>query len=118
MSLSVNEQRRNCAEMRWSSGRCWTLRLKLLRCTDPTASAFMPTALRSITSALVLKGGGRRLVAGCTFILMTGNTCSIFLVGLFLGAPLGRRGGDLRKVMALYEVSSTRCSRLASETSR
>src|SRR5260370_15933125 len=75
--------------MRWSSGRCWTLRLKLLRCTDPTASAFMPTALRSITSALVLKSGGRRLIAVCTFILMTGNGCSTLLIVLFLAVSFG-----------------------------
>jgi PAS domain-containing protein len=44
---------------------------------DPLVNVFMPTALRSITSALVLKSGGKHpeifFVPVCSFILMTGN---------------------------------------------
>jgi hypothetical protein len=40
----------------WSSGRCWSSGLKRLR-YFPVVSVFMPTALRSIMSALVLKSG-------------------------------------------------------------
>src|SRR5229473_1724826 len=58
-SLSVNEQRRNCAEVKWNSSRCWTLRLNRLLYSDRVANVFIPTALGSITSALVLKSGGK-----------------------------------------------------------
>src|ERR1700688_2307167 len=62
---------------KWSSGRFWTSRLNLLRYLDPLANVFMPTALRSITSALVLKSGGKHpqglLVPVGSFILMTGK---------------------------------------------
>src|SRR6266704_227011 len=58
-SLSVNEQRRNCAEVKWNSSRCWTLRLNRLLYSDRVANVFIPTALGSITSASVLKSGGK-----------------------------------------------------------
>src|ERR1700722_17236541 len=49
----------------------------MLLYSDRMGNAFMPTALRSITPALVLKGGGKKseilLAPVCSFILMTRN---------------------------------------------
>src|ERR1700722_8686972 len=49
----------------------------MLLYSDRMANAFMPTALRSITSALVLKSGGKHSEVlfdpDCLFILMTRN---------------------------------------------
>jgi PAS domain S-box-containing protein len=43
-----------------SSDRFWILLLNLLQYTDRVVKVFIPTALRSITSALVLRSGGKR----------------------------------------------------------
>src|SRR5258707_14229444 len=76
--------------MKWSSGRCWTSHVNLLRYSDRTANAFMPTASRSITSALTLKSGGRDLIAVSSFILMTVNGCRTILTVLSLVALVAR----------------------------
>src|SRR4029077_68658 len=70
-----NEQRRNCAEVKWSSVKCWISRLKMLPYLEPLVNVFLPTALRSIASALVLKSGGKHpegfFAPVGTFILKT-----------------------------------------------
>src|SRR5260370_21246983 len=57
-SKIANGQKTKSANKRQNSGRFWTSFLNLLLYSDRVANVFMPTALRSITSALVLKSGG------------------------------------------------------------
>ena len=63
--------------MKWSFGRCWTLRLNLSGFSVPRANVFTLTASCSITSALLLMSGGKHpgivFRPGRLFILMTRN---------------------------------------------
>src|SRR5260221_4095431 len=76
-SKIANGQKTKSANKRQSSGRFWTSFLNLFLYSDQVANVFMPTALGSITSALVLKSGGKH--PGMVFrprrffILMTQN---------------------------------------------
>src|SRR6266404_5093135 len=63
--------RRHYASVKQSSDRCWTSRLNLYACTDPTLNLCISTASELITWALVLKSGGRRLSVMHSFIQMT-----------------------------------------------
>src|SRR5260221_11159743 len=58
-SKIANGQKTKSANKRQNSGRFWTSFLNLLLYSDRVANVFMPTALGSITSALVLKEGGK-----------------------------------------------------------
>src|SRR6266849_3882348 len=106
MSLSVNEQRRNCAEVKWNSSRCWTLRLNRSLYSDRVANVFIPTALGSITSALVLKNGSKYpeiiLCPRRLFIQMTENVRRALIpIVLARVAPLSSWSCDYANVMAL-----------------
>src|SRR5438132_594941 len=84
---------------------------------DPVASVFMPTALRSITSALVLKSGGKYpegfFVLLGTFILMTGNGRRAVFPTLALVAPLTSwscRCRERTEVIAGFCIVTIRCT--------
>src|SRR5260370_9577254 len=110
MSLNVNKQRRNCAEVKWNSGRFWPCVLNLVLYSDQVANVFMATALGLITSALVLKSGGKH--PGMVFrprrffILMTENVRRA-LIPIMLApmAPLSSWSCDYANVMALIAGS-------------
>src|SRR5258708_36828045 len=92
--MSVNEQRKKCAEVKSSSGRCWTSRHNSLLSSDPTANVFISTASHLITWASVLKSGGRRLIPVRSFIQMTDRGTSVILTveslkGLHTGLGCG-----------------------------
>src|ERR1700751_2677422 len=82
-----NSWSRNYAEVKWSCGRFYTLRLNILWYTDQMLNAVTPNASRSIISVLVSKSGGSFVVTRTTFILMTSSASTVFLTVLSL-APL------------------------------
>src|SRR6266404_3225121 len=87
-SKIANGQKTKSANKRQNSGRFWTSFLNLLLYSDRVANVFMPTALGSITSALVLKSGGKHpgifFRPGRLFILMTERGTGIILIVLSL----------------------------------
>src|SRR5260370_10768112 len=109
-SKSARLQKKKSVNKRQSSGRCWTSFLNLFLYSDRVANVFMPTALGSITSGLVLKSGGKH--PGMVFrprrffILMTENVRRA-LIPIMLApvAPLSSWSCDYANVMALIAGS-------------
>src|ERR1700722_1861240 len=118
MSLNVKKQRRNDAEVKWSSSRFWIWRLKLLRSTGLIVSNFTPTASCSITSALLLKSGSRDLIAPVSLILMNGNASTIILTALSLVVMLSSWRCDCAKVMEVIAGSWLVLTRYAAKRDR
>jgi len=93
--LDLSEQnapRKRFEGRKWSSGRCWTSRHNKLLYSGRMANVFMPTALRSIIWALVLKSGSKHpdvlFAPVCSFILMTRSEWRAISMLTARGAPL------------------------------
>src|SRR3984957_11757544 len=83
----------------------------------PVVNVFMPTALRSITTALVLKSGRKQrdflFVSVCSFILKTGNERRAFSMLIAPVAPLTSRNsvcGERMGIIAGFWLVTIRCT--------
>src|ERR1700723_3277400 len=108
--LIASWRKTKSANKKQAFGRCWTLRLSLLGYTDLTVNASTLTVSRLITSVLVSEIGVTLrarpgLVPAITFILMTPDGGTVFLITLSLVALLTRLSCDYADVMALIAGS-------------
>src|ERR1700747_872537 len=84
---------------------------------DPMVSVFMPTALRSITMALVLKSGSKQpallFALVWLFMLMTGNDHRAISMLIAPVAPLTSRNcvcGERMGIIAGFWLVTNRCT--------
>ncbi len=95
--------------MKWSSGRCWTSRLNMLRYSDLIVNVFTPTASSLDYLGLSLEEWRQQGLLASTFILMTTGGSTLFLVTLSLGGSayelelrVRKRDGTYRWFLARF----------------